>query len=519
MNSVAIEDQNLAQRFSKVASRFSESTAIRLENGNSVSYRWLDKTSNQICRLLSQNAISQGQLVIIFHDKSPFAFALQIACIKSGIIYCNLDPKTPSERLTKIIEQCQPAAMFTCKESELSYPPLRLPNLINLTEDIRQLVASLSDTPLDYSKIISDDGAYIVFTSGSTGTPKGALMSQSNVLNFVDWTREEFEIDNYSNLTNINPMYFDNSVFDFYASLFNGACMSPVKTDIVSNPLQLVKYIESLNCSHWFSVPTLLVYLLTTKAVDDNSFPSLKKIIFGGEGFPKKHLNTLFKMLNPRVQFYNVYGPTECTCICSSHQVSTKDLAESGELVTLGRPNRNFEFNLLGEEENIGELELKGPCVGLGYYRDPKRTSESFNSQDQSSQFDPELNSQIYHSYRTGDLLKKVEDRYYFLGRVDNQIKHLGYRIELEDIDFNLSSIPEVKECACFYHVNEIYGGSIICAVALEDKSKLQKVKESAKNILPSYMKPKDYLLYENLPKNANGKIDRNKIKREFSDL
>ena len=266
---------------------------------------------------------------------------------------------------------------------------------------------------------------------GSTGFPKGALMSHNNLLNFIQWGKETFQVTGEDIFTNANPIYFDNSVFDFYTSIFNGATLVPLSHDLVKNAAQLVKAINASDCTIWFSVPSLLVYLLTTKSLSKNDFKTIKRISFGGEGFPKNKLKELYDMFGDRIVLYNVYGPTECTCICSSYIISDSDFENMSELAPLGNIANNFGYEILpldSSNPNLGELTLIGPCVGLGYYNDPARTALSF-VQNSKSHFNQLM-------YKTGDIVQKASNGHlHFKGRVDNQVKHMGYRIELEEIE------------------------------------------------------------------------------------
>ncbi len=310
-------------------------------------------------------------------------------------------------------------------------------------------------------------------------------------------------------MTNANPIYFDNSVFDFYVSIFSGAQLVPLTNDITRDPFTLVKAVAKAECTTWFSVPSLLVYLMTTKALGANTLPSLKRFIFGGEGFPKPKLKKLYEMYGNTAKLFNVYGPTECTCICSSYLLSEKDFEDMNSLAPLGYMAPNFDYVLLdaGDDGHFGELGLKGPNVGAGYYNDRERTERSFVQNPNN----PNYNEIIY---KTGDLVQVDEvGHVHFKGRADNQVKHMGYRIELEEIESMLYTLKYVNEAAVIYErINESLG-QIVSFIATSGNVEESTVIADLKLLVPEYMVPRKLYILDQLPKNQNGKIDKVALK------
>lgn len=206
-----------------------------------------------------------------------------------------------------------------------------------------------------------------------------------------------------------------------------------------------------------------------------------------------------------------MYGPTECTCICSSYIISESDFENMNELAPLGNIAPNFGYIIMpvdGSDANFGELALVGPCVGLGYYNDPERTRQSF-VQAPEKHF-----RQIM--YKTGDLVEKASNGYlYFKGRVDNQIKHMGYRIELEEVEAAFSSLDYVNEVGVVYEKINAELGQIKAFVSISGNGKDKNlILNEVKNLLPPYMVPRVINILEVLPKNANGKIDRKQLSK-----
>jgi D-alanine--poly(phosphoribitol) ligase subunit 1 len=509
---------NLGLQLYSVAAAHAGRTAMRYPGGESISYADLNILSNKWGWYLLGKGIVKGDVVAIFNEKSPLAYSLMLGCLKIGAIYTNLDVTSPWARVHKILSTCEPKRIFIDQpEGELfgecrkAFPEVEV---ISLREKkIEAELAVLEGSNLDITAgIHGGDPAYIMFTSGSTGFPKGAVMSHANVLNFIQWGKQTFQVTGQDVLTNANPIYFDNSVFDFYTAIYNGATLVPLGHELVKNARQLVQAINESKCTIWFSVPSLLVYLLTTRALSKADFPTVTRISFGGEGFPKNKLKQLYDLLGDRVTLYNVYGPTECTCICSSHVIRPEDFENMNELATLGYIAPNFGYEILpvdGKGPDIGELALTGPCVGLGYYNDEERTNRSF-VQNPYKKFHQRM-------YKTGDIVERASNGHlFFRGRVDNQIKHMGYRIELEEVEAAFSTLPYINESGVIYERISAELGQIKAFVSVSDRSKdVQQISADIKNLLPPYMVPRTIIILDVLPKNANGKIDRKQLSLE----
>lgn len=508
---------NLGSAFQEIARHHAGRTAlIYPASQKRVSYAELGQQAEQIARELWATGLRQGQVAAIFHDKSPAAFAAMLACLRLGIIYANIDPDSPWERLHRILHTCKPALIINAFED--------MPFSANLEEagfhhalHLRAMPPRNNEIRLpDCRRISGSSPAYIMFTSGSTGMPKGSVMSHANLLWFHAWSRERFSITPDDVLTNVNPIFFDNSVFDFYSAIFTGAALLPFSAGEVKDTRRLVQHINDAGCTLWFSVPSLLVYLLTTRALAATDFPSVRTIIFGGEGFPKSKLRQLFDLFGARATLENVYGPTECTCICSAHAIAADDFDDMQNLAPLGLLAQNFDYEILPQDDadpDSGELLLRGPQVGLGYYNDPERTAQAFIQ-------NPRHGLYLDTCYRTGDFVHRDERGcLHFKGRKDFQIKHMGYRIELEEIEAALNTLQDVRECGVLYQMLGEGLGQIVAFVATSSSLSPEELRHQVATIVPPYMVPRKIMLMAVLPKNANGKIDRVALKTMAAEL
>jgi D-alanine--poly(phosphoribitol) ligase subunit 1 len=507
---------NLGLAFHDIAAQHAERPALRLAGGGTITYRDLDCISNRIARGLQKSGLGRGDVLGLFNSKTAHGFAAMLAALKVGAAYVNLDDQNPPQRLENIFRSCSPRLVATDLSLPLPLPLGELCSRMGLSPVALCTLAqdrTLSDQDLpETARVTGTDPAYLMFTSGSTGIPKGAMIAHQSVLNLISWSQAEFAISPNDVLTNVNPLYFDNSVFDFYSALFSGAALAPVPRDIVKQPDKLVSMVQALGCTLWFSVPSMLIYLMTMKQLSADSWPAMRCLVFGGEGYPKSELKKLFGLFGQRAKFVNVYGPTECTCICSAYPITEADLAGPPGLPPLGCIAPNFEYLILDDDDrraargDVGELCLLGPQVGLGYCNDPERTAASFVQNP--------LNKAIHERmYRSGDLVREGDNGLlWFVGRKDNQIKHMGYRIELEDIEAALNGLPYVIQSAAVYKRVRDQHGRIVAFISSAEAMDEQRVRADLRACLPDYMIPGRVIVLRELPKNANGKIDRREL-------
>jgi D-alanine--poly(phosphoribitol) ligase subunit 1 len=502
---------NIGLLFSEVSDANADKVALKYPGGATVTFSELDTLSNRIANYFLEIGLVKGDVIALFNDKSVLGYSCMLAALKTGIIYTNLDLTSPYQRIKKIVERCAPKYLLfdvPCSiEQEIS--ELGLPSLYLYKDFQDRIINCSNDFPASAISVTGSDGAYIMFTSGSTGFPKGAVITHANLLNFISWGQSEYKVTGDDIFTGANPIYFDNSVFDFYISLFSGAQLVPLTSALTREPFTLVKEVAKAGCTTWFSVPSLLVYLMTTKSLGRDSLPVMKRFIFGGEGFPKAKLKQLYDMYGASAALYNVYGPTECTCICSSYRITERDFEDMKQLAPLGFLAPNFDYVLINTNESgaFGELCLKGPNVGAGYYNDRERTQNSFIQNPYNNNYNEVV-------YRSGDLVEIGEEGYLnFKGRADNQVKHMGYRIELEEIESLLNTLPYVNEAAVIYErINESLG-HIVAFVSVSEHKEPVDVLGDLKLLVPEYMVPRKMNIMEHLPKNQNGKIDKVALK------
>lgn len=334
--------------------------------------------------------------------------------------------------------------------------------------------------------------AYVIFTSGSTGKPKGVCISRKALDHYVLWLKKNIFTNKSFKISQFSRIGFDLSVVDIFGALCSGSTLYPLKNEFDRNFIN--KFISKNKINFWISVPSSVEMFNSKK-----DLVTIKKFFFCGEPLKKSHLKKIFK-INSKIKIYNTYGPTEATVSCSFLKLTKNNFLKfCNPNVSFGVPINNISFQFEKEfknnkkSKNMGELLISGPQLASCYFNNNELTNDKFVIKN-GKKF-----------YKTGDICKKINKNYYFMNRVDNQVKINGYRIELEEIDNKINELLNISSYS-FIRLNKIY--TCVNKNNLEKKIKLKLMK-----YLPSYMIPFKILYVKSWPRNKNFKIDINKIK------
>ncbi|MBE6137269.1 MAG: amino acid adenylation domain-containing protein [Erysipelotrichaceae bacterium] len=474
-----------------------------IEGSSKISYMDIMINSKKMASFL-YGKTKMRKPIPVFMDKGVQCLCSFFSVLYLGCFYVLINPDLPIDRINNILSTLNSSLVITndkYKDKALSIfknlEVYAIEEMINF--DIHE--NKLSELRI---KMIDTDPMYANFTSGSTGVPKGVLVSHRSVIDFIDVFTKQFNITSNDRIANQAPFDFDVSVKDIYSAIKMNADLIIVPKELFSIPSKLLDYL----CEH---KPTVLIWavsalcLITTfHGLDYKTPTSINKILFSGEVMPYKHLAQWISHL-PDAIFVNLYGPTEITCNCTYHIIDKTREYTNG--LPIGKSFDNEEIILLDDNDNLiehdnvtGEICVRGTALALGYYNNKEETTKRFVQ-------NPTNDSYIDLIYRTGDLGYFFNDELFFAGRKDFQIKYLGHRIELEEVENLICNIDGISRCICSfdYERKKLYA---FYMGTLDKKALHEKIKEK----LPIYMIPSKLVQVENYPLNKNGKVDRKEL-------
>jgi amino acid adenylation domain-containing protein len=514
------------------AQRRPEAPAVVL-GADALTYGDLERRSNQLARLLRDLGAKPGDRVCLLVPKTPVAAVAILGALKADCLYVPLDPAGPVARVAGMIERCEPRCVLVAGQGAELLAALRReeapgglgcvghldlapPEVAGAAAFGPADLAGYPDGPVEPQAAPSDP-AYLLFTSGSTGTPKGVPITHASAVHFVDWAVRYFGIEAGERLSAHSPLHFDLSVLDLFGALAAGATCHMVPPGVDFPPRALADWIRATELTQWFSVPSVLTYLAKFDVVRHGDFPSLRRLLWGGEVFPTPGLIYWMERL-PHVRFTNLYGPTEAT-VASSYHTMARCPDDPTAPIPIGRPCDGEDLVVLDgglrpvPPGEIGDLYIRGVGLSPGYWRDPERTAAAFLP-------DPDPRHPGGRLYRTGDLAHVGRDGLlYFHGRSDAQIKSRGYRIELGEIEAALDATGLFQESAVVGVRTDSFEGTEICCayVPLPERPVTPvQVKAALQRRLPPYMVPSRWSAVQRLPRNANGKVDRPRLAQGF---
>ena len=489
-------------------------------------YEQLYTLSNKLGNCLIANHVARQDRVCFCLTRSSKCILAIFGILKADAIYVPIDFKSPSARNVQIIKDCKPSYLIadgqTLPKIVAAISNVQDPPGVIVLDGGGEVEKSLVDSFICQEEIdqypdiqpeynnLDKDIAYILYTSGSTGRPKGVMISHLNIMNYINWAVECFAITQEDSILNTAPFHFDMSTFDIFCSVKTGARLCIAPQDYLLFPNKLLSYMEKERVTIWKGISSLLMYLVRTGSLQDDRIPTLKKVLFGGEVLPTKYLVEWMNIF-PEKLFYNVYGPTEATGISTYYPV--EKIPSSHESVPIGKPCTNTEVLLLRNDKSLaqlgeaGELCIRGSSLSRGYWNDQERTDRSFVRNPVSK-----IPSDTI--YRTGDLaLLRADGNYEFIGRKDDQVKWMGHRIQLGEIETALLSVKEVKNAAVILSESEdLKSRELVAFLELEDGGNPSMIMTELGLKVPRYMVPTRSVVIKWIPRTSRGKIDRQNL-------
>ena len=480
------------------AEKVPEKTAL-IAVDRTMSYRELNGEANALGRALREQGAGPETIVAVLAERNSYAYVMRQGVLKSGGAFLPIDPEYPDERIRYILEDSGARLAVTTREvykkREALFTALSGEgvHILFAEEAVSGHVRDDLNLTVPYDAL-----AYVIYTSGSTGKPKGVMLTNRNLVNFVDDNEKNREIQGYTKRGSVSlaiaALTFDVSIMEEFVPLANGMTSVLATQEQIMNPALL----KELMLGNQVDIMTCTPSYLSNLIVIDSFLPAirrLKSVDLGAEAFPPPLFGKL-REVNPELYIMNGYGPTEATISC------TMEAVENGSDITIGLPSANVHVATLDRDGRLqplgamGEMVILGDGVGRGYIGRDDLTKKSF------------ITLLGRRAYRSGDLVRLREDgKIEFHGRMDNQVKLRGLRVELGEIESVLNSYPGVKtSIVLVVHGETDYLGAWFTA---EREISIKDLKAHLASHLTAYMIPQAFMQLPEMPLTANGKIDK----------
>lgn len=491
-------EETLESLFRKQAILHPDKTAAVYQD-QKITYRELDQRSNQFASLLLSQGIKEGKYVPIWLDRSLEWMVAVLGIIKTGAAYVPIDPAYPAKRVEYILSDTSADIIITNQILKTHLSGTEQTKVFDLSS-----MENLNDLPSEHPEINihQNNLAYTIYTSGSTGKPKGVMVSHQAIQHLVTWHNHHFHVDHSSKLTLVAGLAFDISVWETWSALSSGATIFIADNEQRTDAVALVDFYRRNQITHGF-VPTVLVPPFVNYSRNYTDL-KLKYLFTGGEKLKPVLTSEL------SYELIDYYGPTECTVYATFRKV--KD-TNGKYMSSIGRPIANAKAYILSEKMELlpvgatGELCIGGSILANGYLNNEELTNTKFiaNPFNEKEKL-----------YRTGDLAKwKPDGEIEFLGRIDNQIKIRGFRVEPGEIERTLMHQKDIREALVIGKETEGSTQYLIAFIVLNQglERGISSIRNRLKDELPGYMIPAQIIFIDNIPLTANGKTDTQALK------
>ncbi|WEZ21971.1 plipastatin non-ribosomal peptide synthetase PpsC [Bacillus subtilis] len=455
-------------------------------------YEDLNSWANQIASVLQIKGVGPDSVVALLTGRTPELIAGMLGILKAGGAYLPIASDLPVERIAYMLSDSGAALLLQSEKTEKQLLDIECEQII--IEDIQKQ----GKTKNVDSSAGPHSLAYIIYTSGSTGKPKGVMIEQRSVIrlvknsNYITFTPED-------RLLMTSSIGFDVGSFEIFGPLLNGAALHLSDQQTFLDSHQLKRYIEHQGITTIWLTSSLFNHLTEQ---NEQTFSQLKHLIIGGEALSPSHVNRI-RNVCPEVSIWNGYGPTENTTFSTClHIQKTYELS-----IPIGRPVGNStafilnQWGVLQPVGAVGELCVGGDGVARGYLGRPDLTKEKFV---------PHPFASGDRLYRTGDLARWLPDgTIEYVGRIDDQVKVRGYRVELGEIESALRQIDGVKEAAVLARTAQTGSKELFGYISVKAGTNAEQVRSLLARSLPNYMIPAYIIEMETLPLTSNGKLNR----------
>ena len=459
--------------------------------------RKIENIKKELC---FSGLLKKHSVVAVYLNRGIELLSSLCALFELNIPFLLLDSKIPFERLEYMINTARVDVVISTSNIDTKSIKKTVVN-ISSENSIEGMVLRENKTISSANEIV-----YVIFTSGTTGSPKAVQVRKSSLINFIQSVPKLTSINSKTVIGSFTDITFDIFILESLVALYSGARVVIGDENTCNNVKSLIKCIENNKINTLQFTPSRLRMIHMIDPMF-NCLKNIKVLLVGGEKFPEELLQLLQQ--NTEATIYNMYGPTETTIWSTISDLTYE------KSVDIGRPIKNTDIYLLDSESaeqdiicdvnKVGEICIAGDGLALGYIDNDEQTSKAFIYLN--------ISNKQTRVYRTGDLGKYTKDgKLFFLGRIDNQIKYNGHRIELEEIEVNINKIKGIINCVVCY--SEEF--NIICAFILKDKFAQFLTKDDIRTrllkVLPDYMCPSQIVFIDDMIYTSSGKVDRKSL-------
>lgn len=480
----------------------------------SLTFAQVSSIAKSVGSAILNASLPEGPVAVVM-GKEPKMIASYLGVAYSGRIYAPIDVTLPIKRLNSIFDNLEPAAVVTSEA--LKEKVQGILEQVGKSEVKVLTVEELEKTPADQAKLDAVrenmtelDPLYIIYTSGSSGVPKGVIASHRNVICYIRAYVKVMGITDEDILGNQSPLDYIAAIRDIYIPLYTGASSFLTPKEFFMQPNKLFDALNNAGVTSIGWTSSSMTLLDTLHAFKNDTLKTVNKVCFSGSVMTKPVLEYWTTNL-PNAKFVNQYGPTEATASCTYYVVDEHTMEYDS--VPIGKAYDDYKIILIDEngkvpaEGELGEICVTGPTLALGYYKNLERTNQDFIQNPVNNRYRELI-------YKTGDVGRILPDgNIEFHGRKDRQIKHMGHRVELDEIEAAAATIAGVGENAVIYDdKNEVL------VLYYVGEATIKELSAGLRGIIPGFMVPRKMINLESMPKLPNSKIDLKELERMYSN-